>query len=158
MNILSLCLLMVIFYHEFPLLQIHFFCLMHHTTKSKGTKKHFKPIFSDTTTVHYYNTRYSSSNNFYIKKSCREIRKRAFSRVGAKICDEMPASLREPTPPPPPPPLLPPQKKENKGKKSLSKTNKKTKKSISKTNLHCFVVDILKNHDDYIDFSQIIST
>ena len=126
---------------------------MHHTTKSKGTKKHFKPIFSDTTTVHYYNTRYSSSNNFYIKKSCREIRKRAFSRVGAKICDEMPASLREPTPH-----HHPHKKKENKGKKSLSKTNKKTKKSFSKTNLHCFVVDILKNHDDYIDISQITST
>ena len=142
MNILSLCLLMVIFYHEFPLLQIHFFCLMHHTTKSKGTKKHFKPIFSDTTTVHYYNTRYSSSNNFYIKKSCREIRKRAFSRVGAKICDEMPASLREPTPPPPPPPLLPPKKgkqgKKNHSPKRIKKRKNQSPKLISTVSLLIF--------------------
>lgn len=27
-----------------------------------------KPIFSDTTSFHYYDTRYSSSNNFYVKK------------------------------------------------------------------------------------------
>ena len=59
---------------------------MHDTTKSKSTKK-----------------RYSSSNNFYVKKSCLEIQKRAFSRVGAKICSEIRASLREPPPPPPPP-------------------------------------------------------
>ena len=35
------------------------------------------------------------TNNYYIKKSCLEIQKRAFSRVGAKSCNEIPASLRE---------------------------------------------------------------
>ena len=58
---------------------------MHDTTKSKSTKKS-----------------YSSSNNFYVKKYSLEIQKRAFSRVGAKICSEIAASLREPPPPPPP--------------------------------------------------------
>ena len=49
----------------------------------------------DTTSIHSYNTRSSSENKFYIKKSRLEIQKRAFSRVGAKIWNEMPASLRE---------------------------------------------------------------
>ena len=35
------------------------------------------------------------TNNYYIKKSCLEIQNRAFSRVGAKSCNEIPASLRE---------------------------------------------------------------
>ena len=63
----------LIFFNTNPL-----FNLMHDTTKSKSTKK-----------------RYSSSNNFYVKKSCLEIQKRAFSRAGAKIWNEIPASLRE---------------------------------------------------------------
>ena len=56
-----------------------------------------------------------------------EIQKRAFSRVGAKIWNEMPASLRE----------LP--------KKHLQ------------TKLHSFLFDILKKHDDYIGISKITS-
>ena len=53
--------------------------------------------------------------------------KRAFSRVEAKIWNEMPASLRE----------LP--------------------KKHFQTKLHSLLLDILKNHDDYIDISQITS-
>ena len=60
-------------------------------------------------------------------KSRLEIQKRAFSRVGAKIWNEMPASLRE-----------------------LQKKHFQTK-------LHSFLLDILKKHDDYIDISQITS-
>ena len=79
----------------------------------------------DTTRIHSYNTRSSSANKFYIKKSRLEIQKRAFSRVGAKIWNEMPASLRE----------LP--------------------KKHFQTKLRSFLFDILKKHDDYIDISQI---
>ena len=71
--------------------------------------------------------RSSSANKFYIKKSRLEIQKRAFSRVGAKIWNEMPASLRE-----------------------LPKRHFQTK-------LHSFLLDTLKKHDDYIDISQITS-
>ena len=56
-----------------------------------------------------------------------EILKRAFSRVGAKIWNEMPASLRE----------LP--------------------KKHFQTKLHSFLLDTLMKHDDYIDISQITS-
>ena len=84
-------------------------------------------LFSGTASIHSYNTRPSSANKFYIKKSGLEIQKRAFSRVGAKIWNEMPASLRE----------LP--------------------KGHFQTNLHSFLFDTLKKHDDYIDISQITS-
>jgi len=53
-----------------------------------------------------------------------EIQKRVFSRVGEKIWNEMPASLRE----------LP--------------------KKHFQTKLHSFLLDILKKHGDYIDISQ----
>ena len=107
---------------------------MHDTTKSKGSKKHFEPIFSDTTSFYNYKTRYSLSNNLYIKKSCLLVQKRAFSRVGAKICNEIPASLRE----------FPRPEKKN--------THTHTSKRNSALSF------FLKNHDDYIDISQITST
>ena len=36
----------------------------------------------------------SVSNNFYIKKSKLEIERTSFSRVGAKLCNEIPTKLR----------------------------------------------------------------
>lgn len=52
-------------------------------------------LFSETTSIHSFNTWSCSSNNVYIKKSRLDIQKRAFSRVGAKIWNEIPVSLRE---------------------------------------------------------------
>ena len=52
-------------------------------------------LFSETTSIHSYNTWSCSSNNVYIKKSRLDIQKRAFSRVGAKTWNEIPVSLRE---------------------------------------------------------------
>lgn len=54
-------------------------------------QQHFKPI-QRTTTIHSYNTRPSSASKLYIKKYRLEIQKRPFSRVGAKIWNEMRAS------------------------------------------------------------------
>ena len=56
------------------------------------------------------------SNNFYIKKSKLDFQKRVFSRVGAKIWNELPASFRE-----------------------------SSQKNVSKRNFNLFLVDILKN-------------
>ena len=64
-------------------------------TRNRKVPSNILNPFSDTTSIHSYNTRSSLANKFYIKKSRLEIQKRAFSRVGAKILDEMPASLRE---------------------------------------------------------------
>ena len=52
-------------------------------------------LFSDTTSIHSYNTQSCSSNNVHIKKSRLDIQKRTFSRAGAKIWNEIPALLRE---------------------------------------------------------------
>ena len=102
-------------------------CCLMNDIRNRKVPSNILNLFSDTTSIHSYNTRSSSENKFYIKKSRLEIQKRAFSRVRAKIWNEMPASLRE----------LP--------------------KKHFQTKLHSFLLDILKRHDDYIDISQITS-
>ena len=52
-------------------------------------------LFMKTSRVHSYNTRSSTSDNFYIKASTLEIQNNAFSRIGAKLWNEIPSSLRE---------------------------------------------------------------
>ena len=98
-----------------------------HDMRNRKVPSKILNLFSDTTSIHSYKTRSSSANKFYIKKSRIEIQERAFSRVGAKIWNEMPASLRE----------LP--------------------KKHFQTKLHSFLLGFLKKHDDYIDISQITS-
>ena len=50
-------------------------------------------LFTKTTSVHAYNTRSSTLENFYVKAS--RLEKNAFSRMGAKSWNEIPSSLRE---------------------------------------------------------------
>ena len=69
-------------------------CLMH-DIRNRKVPSNILSLFRDTTSVHSYNSRSSPSNNFYIKKSRLDIQKRDFSRVGGKIWNEIPASLRE---------------------------------------------------------------
>ena len=85
-------------------------------------------LLSEITSIHSYSTRSSSINTFYIKKSRLDIQKGAFSRVGAKIWNEISASFRE-----------------------------SSQKNASKRNFSLFLVDILIEHDEYIDISQITS-
>ena len=98
-----------------------------HYIRDRKVPSNILKLFSDTTSIHSYNTRSSLANKFYIKKSRLEIQKRAFSRVGAKILNEMPASLRE------------------------------LYKKPFQTKFHSFLLDILKKHDNCIDISQITS-
>ena len=49
-------------------------------------------IFPD---IHSYNTRSSASNNFYTQSSRLSIQVNSFSRIGTKIWNEMPVSLRK---------------------------------------------------------------
>jgi len=82
-------------------------------------------LFTNTSAIHSYNTRSSASNKFYIKKSRLVIQQKAFSRIGAKVWNELPASLRE----------LP-------------------KKTFKKT-LHNALLEVLKLYDDYVGIPQI---
>ena len=49
-----------------------------------------KDLFIPTVKIHTYNSRSSVSNNFYIKKSKLEIEGKLFSRIGAKLWNEIP--------------------------------------------------------------------
>ena len=66
-------------------------CCLMHDIRNRKVPSNILNLFCDTTSIHSYNTRSSSANKFYIKKSRLEIQK----RVGTKIWNEMPASLRE---------------------------------------------------------------
>ena len=66
-----------------------------HDVSTASAPINIRNLFTKTCSVHSYNTRSSTSDNFYIKASRLEIQKNAFSRIGAKIWNEIPNSLRE---------------------------------------------------------------
>ena len=51
-------------------------------------------LFLPLSHVHLYDTRSFTSQNFYRKKSNLEIKKNSFSRLGAKLWNEIPTKLR----------------------------------------------------------------
>ena len=51
-------------------------------------------LFQDISDIHSYNTRSSASNNFYTQSSRLSIQVNSFSRIGTKIWNEMPVTLR----------------------------------------------------------------
>ena len=102
-------------------------CLMHDKCHEEAPKN-ITDLFTDTKTVHSYNTRASSSRYFFIKHSKLQIQFKSFARFGARprTWNEIPTSLRE------------------------------KPKNLFKTKLHghywtCFT----SMTDDYVDISQI---
>ena len=61
-----------------------------HDTDERNAPINISNLFSRTSNSHNYSTLSSTSQNFYIKKSSLDIQKNAFSRVGAKMWNEMP--------------------------------------------------------------------
>ena len=51
-------------------------------------------LFQDISNVHSYNTRSSTSNNFYTKPSRLSVKSNSFSRIGVKVWREIPQGLR----------------------------------------------------------------
>ena len=70
-------------------------CCSMHDVRNRKVPSNILNLFSDTTSIHSYSSRSFPSNNLYIKKYRLDIQKRAFSRVGGKIWNEIPALLRE---------------------------------------------------------------
>ena len=101
-------------------------CCLMCDVQNKTAPSNILNLFTDTSKIHTYNTRSSTSIKFYIKKSKLEIQEKAFSRIGAKLWNELPASLRELT-----------------GKKQLKKR------------LHTALTEILQSCDDYVDITRI---
>ena len=72
--------------------------------------------------MHSYNTRVSSSRNFFIKQSKLQIQFKSFARFGARTWNEIPTSLRE------------------------------KPKNIFEIKLHEALLDVLHQHDDNVDY------
>ena len=51
-----------------------------------------KDLFVPTAKIHSYNKRASVSKNFYIQKSNTEFKRKSFSRIGAKLWNEIPTT------------------------------------------------------------------
>ena len=100
-------------------------CCLMHDIRNGVAPVNIINLFTDTSSVHSHNTRSSKSNKFYIKNSRLEIQNNAFSRVGARVWNELPESLRE------------------------------FPKKQFKMKLHKALFDNLSRYDDYIDISQI---
>ena len=66
-----------------------------HDVSTASAPINIRNLFKKTSSVHSYNTRSSTSDNFYIKPSRPEIQENAFSRIGAKLWNEIPSSMRE---------------------------------------------------------------
>ena len=99
--------------------------LMHDINNSNAPINILK-LFRKTSNVHSYNTRSSTSGNFYVQNSRLEIHKRSFSRFGVRPWNEMPRRIRD----------LP--KKEFKGE------------------IRRLLLNILVNENDYIETPIIV--
>ena len=86
-----------------------------------------KDLFIPTAKIHSYNTEASASKNFYIQKSNTEIKRKSFSRIGAKLWNEIPTKLR----------ALP--------------------KATFKKKIKIILLNILESEDSYKDLESIIS-
>ena len=83
-------------------------------------------LFKETSSVHSYNTRSSTSENLYVEDSRLEMQRHSFSRLGVRIWNEIPCHMR----------VLP----------------KNTFKKVLPTSL----LNILQNEDGYIQIPVII--
>ena len=100
---------------------------MMHDVSNNVVPLNIKNLFQLTSSVHRYNTRSSTSQNYYLKRSNLEIQRKSFSRIGAKLWNEIPASIRN----------LP--------------------KHLFKKELRSVLLKILETADDYLDIESIIS-
>ena len=98
-----------------------------HDVNNDVIPSQLKDLFIPTAKIHSYNTRSSVSNNFYIKKSKLEIERKSFSRIGAKLWNEIPTKYR----------TLP--------------------KLIFKRKICMILFNILESEDSYEDLESIIS-
>ena len=87
-------------------------------------------LFQNISDIRSYNTRSSVSNNFYTQCSRLSIQVNSFSRIGTKIWNEMPVSLRK----------LPKKVFERKIKQILNSTFRNRSKSKAGVSFHlvCF--------------------
>ena len=122
--------------HAIPLfldtsvLPVHFLyyeavCCFMHDVSDQIAPSNILDLFTKTTHVHSYNTPSSTSQNYYQKFSRLEVQNKAFSRVGPRLWNELPARMRS----------LP--------------------MKTFKNELHNLLLSVLEQCDDYLDTDQI---
>ena len=94
--------------------------------RHRNVPGNIQDLFQDISDIHSYNTRSSVSNNFYTQSSRLSIQVNSFSRIGTKIRNEMPISLR------------------------------KLPKTVFKRKINQILFEILASEDCYIDLPVII--
>ena len=65
-----------------------------HDVNNDVIPSQLKNLFIPTAKIYSYNTRPAVSKTFYINKSKLEIVRKSFSRIGAKLWNEIPTKLR----------------------------------------------------------------
>ena len=65
-----------------------------HDVNNNNTPLNILKFFQKLSIVHSYNTRYSTSEKFYVQSSRLEIQKRSFSRFGVKLWNEIPQRIK----------------------------------------------------------------
>ena len=63
--------------------------------RHRNAPGNIQDLFQDISDILSYNTRSSVSNNFHTQSSRLSIQVNSFSRIGTKIWNEMPISLRK---------------------------------------------------------------
>ena len=101
--------------------------LMFDISNNNAAPNNISYLFTPTQQIHSYNTRSSSSGNYYINYARLNQQKDSFSVLGAKIWNCIPDSIRN----------LP--------------------KNIFKKKVNTILLDILKTRDSYVDLNLIIS-
>ena len=94
--------------------------------RHRSAPRNIRDLFQDISNIHPYNTRSSATHNFYTQSSRLSIQLNLFSRIGTKIWNEMPLSLR-----------------------TLSKHDFKRK-------IKRVLFDILSSEDSYLEIRNII--
>ena len=72
----------------------HYPLLNHARSTSTQATLNIQNLFHRTSSIHRYATRSSTSPNFFIKSSRIDIQKHSFSRVGAKVWNEIPEKIK----------------------------------------------------------------
>ena len=62
--------------------------------RNRIAPSNIQDLFQDVSNVHSYNTRSSSSNDFYTKLFKLSVQANSFSRIRVKVWNEMPPALR----------------------------------------------------------------
>ena len=94
---------------------------MHDDIHTNSAPSKIVNLFSQTSSIHEYNTRSSSKNNMYIKKFNLEKLRQAVPIFGAKVLNEIPGRMRD------------------------------MSKKVFKRKLISVLFEILKDKDDYLD-------